>query len=339
MTQPDQLNLSIIIPVYNRPVEVEELLQSLTEQIDKDFEVIIVEDGSSLKCEQVVKKYKGFIEIKYFYKNNSGPGATRNFGCENAGGNYYLFVDSDCIVPPQYIQVIKTSLQKKYLDAFGGPDMARADFTILQRAINYSMTSFITTGGIRGGGEKLDRFYPRSFNMGFSKNVFEKTGGFPSLQFANIKAAGEDIELSIKIREQGFKVGLMNEAFVYHKRRTSIKQFWIQTFNFGFARITLSQRNKGTLKFVHLLPSLFVLGLLFSVILSIWLSAYFILPILFFTLLIFADAVIKNKNIQIGFAAVITTYIQLIGYGLGFILAFIKTYFKNKPFINLQDNN
>lgn len=314
--------LSIIIPVYNRPQEVDELLESLAGQPGSDaIEIIIVEDGSTLKCEEVVKKYLPQLTIQYFYKQNSGPGQSRNFGCTKASGNYFIILDSDCVLPPHYISTLLHALRTDYTDAFGGPDAAHESFTRLQKAINYAMTSFFTTGGIRGSSGKLDKFYPRSFNMGFSKEVFEKTGGFPSVQFAATKAAGEDIELSIKIRELGYSVRLIKEAYVYHKRRTSLKQFFRQTYHFGYARISLLRRNKGALKAVHTLPSLFILGSIFLVLLAIYISGYFLLPLLLLTLLLFIDSSSRTRSIVIGALATLASYIQLTGYGSGFIAA------------------
>ena len=320
-SQIRSISLSLIIPVYNRPFEVEELLESLSRQTDKEFEVVIVEDGSNLRCDDVVKKYGSQLRIHYFFKENTGPGITRNYGIERAKGNYFIFLDSDCIIPPQYIEVVLQSLHTNWADAFGGPDEAHESFSNLQKAINYSMTSFFTTGGIRGGGEKLDKFYPRSFNMGFSKEVYEKTGGFPAVRYAKAKAAGEDIELSILIRKNGFKIGLIKEAFVYHKRRIDLKKFYRQVFNFGYARITLYKRNNGALKLVHLLPAIFTIGLFCCIILS-FISIYFLAPIVLFVLIIFIDAVLKNKSIIIGFLSIFTSLIQLVGYGLGFMKSF-----------------
>ena len=324
------LRLSIIVPVYNRTKEIEELLESLNNQTNKNFEIIIVEDGSSQRCDLVVENNKDKFNIKYFYKENTGPGQSRNFGCEKAEGNYFIILDSDCILPSQYIEVVLNFLNTNFADAFGGPDSAHEGFTNLQKSINYAMTSFFTTGGIRGGGEKFDKFYPRSFNMGFSKEVFNKTGGFPCVQFANTKAAGEDIELSIQIRKLGFSIKLIKEAFVYHKRRTNIKQFFRQTYNFGFARVSLFIRNQGALKIVHVFPSLFLLGMFLLIVLSILFSVYFIIPIIIFSLLLFVDSSIKNKNIYIGILATLASYIQFIGYGSGFIIAFCKLFFFGK---------
>lgn len=313
------VSISLIVPVYNRPEEIRELLESLTLQTDKDFEIVIVEDGSTRTCDQETEAFKDRLNIRYFTKPNTGPGITRNFGFERCTGNYGIFLDSDCIIPPQYIASVRKSLNEHYVDAFGGPDKADESFTVLQKAIDYTMTSFITTGGIRGGGEKLDKFYPRSFNMGISREVFERTGGFPAVKFANTKAAGEDIELSIMIYKAGFSIGLIREAYVYHKRRTSLKLFYRQVFNFGYARITLSRRNKGTLKAVHLLPAAFTLGCLLLVVLAVTCSWKYLLPLLAFIAIVFTDALLKKKNLAVASTAVLTSFIQLFGYGMGFM--------------------
>lgn len=148
--EPD-MKYSIIVPVYNRPDEVDELLDSLTRQQETDFEVIIVEDGSSVPCKDVCDKYTGKLNIHYFNKVNSGPGQSRNYGAERAKGDYLLILDSDVVVPEGYLVAISTELKSSPADAFGGPDRAHASFTPTQKAISYSMTSFFTTGGIRGG--------------------------------------------------------------------------------------------------------------------------------------------------------------------------------------------
>jgi glycosyltransferase involved in cell wall biosynthesis len=315
------ISISIIVPVFNRPDEVAELLQSLSAQTDRDFELVIVEDGSQQRCEKVLDEYRDRLNISYFFKENEGPGIARNYGCVRAAGNYFIFVDSDCILPEQYISVVRRELTANYTDAFGGPDSAHESFSWLQKAINYAMTSFLTTGGIRGGGEKLDKFYPRSFNMGFSREVFEKTGGFPAVQFARTKAAGEDMELSVRIMKLGFSVRLIPQVYVFHKRRTSLKQFYRQTFHFGFARIAIFKRNQGALKLVHTLPSLFFLGSIFLILLSLFISPVFMLPILLLAVLLFTDATIKTHNPAIGLLATLASLIQLTGYGSGFLVA------------------
>lgn len=312
-------HFSIIIPVYNRPDEIDELLESMASQTNREFEIVIVEDGSDKKSDLVIEKYTNRLNISYYYKENTGPGSSRNFGMDRAGGNYFIFLDSDCILPPGYFQVILDYFSHSYVDAFGGPDSAHKDFSDLQKAVNYSMTSFFTTGGIRGGGEKMEKFHPRSFNMGISRQVFEQTGGFPQIRFAIAKAAGEDMDLSIQIKKRGFTTALIKEAFVYHKRRTSLKQFWRQVFNFGIARISIFKRHPESLKPLHMLPTIFLLGCILLVVISLAVSPVFLIPFLIYALLIFMDSAIRNRSIYVGLLSVITSYIQLLGYGYGFL--------------------
>ncbi|MDR2041065.1 MAG: glycosyltransferase [Tannerella sp.] len=305
--------LSLIIPVYNRPDEVAELLESLTLQSAGGFEVIIVEDGSSLACEAIVRGYACRLPVAYYRIPNGGPGPARNYGAARASGEYLIVLDSDCILPPGYIQAVLEALSTTGADAFGGPDRASAHFTPLQKAINYAMTSFFTTGGIRGGSRKeLDRFYPRSFNMGIRRKVYEELGGFSKMRF------GEDIDFSIRIYEAGYKVRLFASAWVYHKRRTDWKKFYRQVYNSGMARINLYKKYPRSLKLVHLLPGLFTLGV------SGCLGASFfclwsLVPLGLYAVLVCTDAALRNKSLRIGLLAVIASYIQLTGYGCGFI--------------------
>jgi len=309
------IKISIIVPVFNRPHEVKELLQSMTEQTDKDFEVVIVEDGSDVTCDSVCEIYRDRLDLHYYYKENSGPGQSRNYGCKQAKGNYFIFLDSDCMLPPHYVEIVKNELKNTPADAYGGPDKAHPDFTHLQKAINYSMTSLFTTGGIRGKSEKLDKFYPRSFNMGYSESVFQATEGFSKMRF------GEDIDMSIRILKNGFKTKLFKKAFVYHKRRSTFKQFFKQVFNSGIARINLYKKYPDSLKLVHWLPSFFTIGMIALILLSIVVSPYFLLFIFLHVLLLWTDSTLRNKNSIVGFLSIITSYIQLSGYGFGFITA------------------
>jgi len=317
---------SIVVPVYNRPKEITELLKSLCEQTNQNFEIIIVDDGSTKKCDDQVINFKSMLDVKYFYKENSGPGLTRNFGNEKSKGNFTIFLDSDCILPPDYIQVVQDRLTKDYADAFGGPDKAHKEFTAIQKAINYSMTSFWTTGGIRGGRLRVNKFYPRSFNMGYSKCVFEKTKGFFDMRY------GEDIDMSIRIENEGFKTTLIQDAYVYHKRRTNFRQFFKQVFHSGKARINLYIRHPHSLKLIHIIPFIFLLSITSILILSLWLSILFMIPLIFYSLVIAIDATIKNRNINIGLQSVASSFIQLCGYGLGFGVEFWnKIVLGNKP--------
>ncbi len=319
-----ELRFSVIVPVYNRPGEIKELLESLTTQTDKDFEIIIVEDGSTEKSDKIVENFSGKLKLKYFFKQNSGPGTSRNYGCLRAEGNYFIVLDSDCIVPVKYIETVRTELNENYADAYGGPDAAHPDFTDFQKAVNYSMTSFLTTGGIRGKNEKIDKFYPRSFNMGFSKEVFDKTGGFSKMRF------GEDIDFSIRILKEGFKTRLIKNAFVWHKRRTNAKQFFKQIYNSGIARINLYKKYPESLKIVHFFPAVFTAGFLILLILSIFVSVRFLIPVAIHIIAVFIDSAVKNKSLKIGFISILTSYIQFFSYGSGFIFAFVKRFFFKK---------
>jgi len=315
---------SVIIPIYNRPGEIKELLESLTNQSFTNFEVIVVEDGSTITCKDVCQSFSSQLKIRYFYKENSGQGFSRNFGFERATGDYYIVFDSDCIIPDDYFETVDNYLNENPLDAFGGPDAALDNFTVIQKAISYSMTSFFTTGGIRGGNRQLEKFRPRSFNMGISKEVFEKTGGY------NITRMGEDIEFSIRIEKSGFKTGLIPAAKVYHKRRTKLSQFYNQLFFFGRGRINIFRFYKSELKAVHLLPVFFVLGLFFWFSTGIWNRELFQLGGTLFAIyyiLIGIDAFIKTNNFLVSCLSLVTSFIQLFAYGMGFIkesFAYIK---------------
>lgn len=318
------MKYSIIIPVYNRPDEADELLLSLTKQTSKDFEVVIVEDGSSVPCKDVVGKYDGQLDIKYYQKENGGPGPARNYGVERAQGEYVLILDSDCVIPEGYIAAVDAELSANPCDAFGGPDAAHDSFTPVQKAISYSMTSFFTTGGIRGGKKKgaMDKFYPRSFNMGVKRSVYNELHGFSKMRF------GEDIDFSYRIVEAGHPSRLFPEAWVWHKRRTDFRKFFKQVFNSGIARINLEKRHPGTMKLVHMLPMVFTVGVIGLVLLAI-IAAVFIpdycwvplIPLLLYALLIFVDSSRQNKSIKVGVLSVPAAFVQLMGYGLGFIKA------------------
>ena len=305
------MSYSVIIPVFNRPDEVDELLQSLTAQRYTRFEVIVVEDGSSIPCKDVVDKYKDKLDIHYYAKPNSGPGQTRNYGAERSHGDYLLILDSDCILPPGYLEAIEHELQTSPADAFGGPDRAHASFTDIQKAINYSMTSFFTTGGIRGGKKKMDKFYPRSFNMGVKRDVYMALGGFSKMRF------GEDIDFSIRIFKGGYRCRLFPDAWVYHKRRTDLKKFFKQVHNSGIARINLYKKYPDSLKVVHLLPAAFTFFVALFLLASP-VCPYSLLPLLLYALLVCVDSAIQNRSLTIGVYSIAAAYIQLIGYGTGF---------------------
>lgn len=313
---PNMPYFSIIVPVYNRVDEVRDLLDSLSQQTSMDFEVVIVEDGSSVRCDGVVKEYSEKISIQYFYKENEGRSIARNYGLERANGEYFLFFDSDCVIPPEYIATLKSALDANYTDCFGGPDSAHSSFTDTQKAINYSMTSFLTTGGIRGGKVQLEKFVPRTFNMGYSRKVWEKVGGFREM-------FSEDIDMSTRIRQAGFSISLIRDAYVYHKRRTNLKAFCRQIYVFGMSRITLYLLYPDSLKLVHWLPAVFVMGVMAMAVLAICLSWMWILPLVVYLLAIFVTALFSTKNLKIASLSVITSVIQLGGYGVGFLKAYI----------------
>ena len=316
------MKYSVIIPVFNRPDEVDELLESLTGQTEKDFDVVVVEDGSANPCEEVCRKYADRLSIHYCAKDNSGPGPSRNYGVERAEGDYVLILDSDCVLPPGYMEAVSKELESDPCDAFGGPDRAHESFTQVQKAISYSMTSFFTTGGIRGGKKKMDKFYPRSFNMGVKRSVYNALGGFSRMRF------GEDIDFSIRIFKGGYECRLFPDAWVWHKRRTDMDKFFRQVFNSGIARINLMKRHPGSLKLVHLLPAAFTVGVILLLVLSLilrflgsWIWIYTLLPIEIYCLLIFIDSSVKNKSMSIGILSVEAAFVQLFGYGFGFIKA------------------
>ena len=317
------MKYSVIVPVYNRPNECEELLESLTHQTQRDFEVIIVEDGSSVPCRDVVERYADKLAVHYYDKPNSGPGQTRNYGVERANGEYVIILDSDVVLPEGYFAAIDAELAANPCDAFGGPDRAHESFSTTQKAINYAMTSFFTTGGIRGGKAKLDKFYPRSFNMGVRREVYQALEGFSAMRF------GEDIDFSTRIFKSGYRCRLFPEAWVYHKRRTDLKKFFKQVHNSGIARIHLSHRHPGTHKLVHLLPAVFTLGVAFLLVLAL-LSLCFgceigtlvsLSPLLLFALLIGVDATRQSCSLAVGVTAIAAAFVQLTGYGTGYLSA------------------
>jgi len=371
------MNYSIIVPVFNRPDEVDELLESLCAQTLKDFEVIIVEDGSQKPCKDVCDKYADILDLHYYLKPNSGPGQSRNYGAERARGEWLIVLDSDVVLPEDYLAHVDERLEMKderydnsqsghstercnhishlsplisHLAAWGGPDAAHPDFTPVQKAISYSMTSFFTTGGIRGssspkGGMKgaLDKFFPRSFNMGIRRDVYLQLGGFSKMRF------GEDIDFSYRIVEAGYTPRLFPDAWVWHKRRTDFRKFFRQVYNSGIARINLEKRHPGTLKLVHLLPTVFTVGVIVCLLCwlvgeglfcygllqspdvpkslmttGLWMSVLTLSPLVLYSLLIFVDSSLKNKSLRVGLLSVPAAFTQLMGYGLGFIESWWK---------------
>ena len=307
---------SVVIPVYNRPQEVAEILTSLTTQSFKDFEVIIVEDGSSKRCDLVVDSFRDRLRIEYYFKPNSGPGPSRNFGFTHARGRYFVIFDSDCTLPDQYFHVVKESLITNQWDAWGGPDRANSNFTLKQRAMAYTMSSIFTTGGIRGGKKHLGWFQPRSFNMGISRKVFEKTGGFKFDRYA------EDIEFSIRMKQSGFKVGLIPEAFVYHKRRISFREFYRQVYNFGKGRAMVGRIHPEEVKVTHWFPTIFLIGSVLLFLLPFFSGLLFTVGLSLFLLYItaiFVDALVSNRNVMVAILSIPAALCQLFGYGMGFL--------------------
>ena len=338
------MKYSIIVPVYNRPDEVDELLQSLTEQELKDFEVVIVEDGSQKPCKDVCDKFADILDLHYYVKENGGPGQARNYGAERARGEWLIILDSDVVLPKGYLKAVEEGVsaplphsegQGGGSAAFGGPDASHPSFTPVQKAISYSMTSFFTTGGIRGGKAKLDKFYPRSFNMGIRRDVYLQLGGFSKMRF------GEDIDFSYRIVEAGYRPQLFPDAWVWHKRRTDFRKFFRQVYNSGIARINLEKRHPGTLKLVHLLPMVFTVGVIALILIAAvaramihydapnwhtwyWICLAALSPILLYALIIFIDSSIKNKSLKVGLLSIPAAFVQLMGYGFGFIESWWK---------------
>lgn len=316
---------SLVIPVFNRPDEIRELLESLTQQSFNNFEVLVIEDGSSIGCENEVRSFEKLLDIKYYYKENTGQGFSRNYGFARATGDYFIVFDSDCIIPSNYLQSVEESLNENYLDAFGGPDLAHNSFSPVQKAISYAMTSVLTTGGIRGKKKRVGVFHPRSFNMGISRKVWEGTDGYI------ITRMGEDIEFSIRIMENGFKVGLISDAFVYHKRRTSYRQFFKQLHFFGRARINIYRFYSKELKLVHFFPACFTLFLLlipFSLIFSR--EIFFVLSTLLclYLVAVFIDAAVRLGNFYLAILSIGAVFTMLCGYGVGFLTEFRREFIK-----------
>lgn len=319
---------SLIIPVYNRPDEVDELLESLS-QLDYTgkFEIVIIEDGSSIPCEEVIQKYAATLSISYYFKENSGPGDSRNYGMRKAKGDYFIIFDSDCIIPKNYLIEVEKALNANYVDCFGGPDKALDSFSDIQKAINFAMTSFLTTGGIRGGSEKIGKFQPRSFNMGLSRKAFEASNGFGNIH------PGEDPDLSIRLWNLGFETRLFSDAYVYHKRRIDWRKFSTQVNKFGKARPILNSWYPKYNKLTFFFPSAFIIGLVVALFLSLiynhdlFLQFYFL-----YFLALFLVSTYQNKSLKIGMLSIKAVWKQFFGYGIGFIESYIKIIIlKQKP--------
>ena len=320
------MKYSFIIPIYNRPEELDELLNSLVSQTyEGDFEVVVIEDGSTITSEQICKKYQNNLSITYLSKPNTGPGDSRNYGMQRAQHDYFLILDSDCILPSHYLEAVDDFLQAHYIDCFGGSDTATDDFTDIQKAINYTMTSLLTTGGIRGSQKRIQRFEPRSFNMGLSRKAFEATGGFGKIH------PGEDPDLVIRLWEKGFDSAFISTAFVFHKRRISWAKFRTQVSKFGQTRAILNHWHPQTRKLTFWLPTCFALGLCGAILL-----AFFghIAPLLVYVsdfILIGWDSARENRSVKIGFLSVWALLVQFFSYGWGFLRATLKIAFVKKP--------
>lgn len=320
-----EVSFSFIIPVYNRPNEIKELLESLRIQTyEKPFEVVIIEDGSTISSAIVVGDFENVLDISYYRKPNSGPGASRNYGMQRAKGNYFIVLDSDCILPEEYLMEVERSLKNEYVHCYGGPDAAHESFSAIQKAINYAMTSWLTTGGIRGGKIAVDKFQPRSFNMGISKQAFEDVGGYRNMH------PGEDPDLTIRIWNKGYKTKLISKAFVFHKRRINWNKFYIQVHKFGMVRPILNQWYPQTKKLTYWFPSLFCIGFLVSAIFAMigyWISLAFF--ILYFVVL-GVDAFRKTKKLKIALLSLFATGVQFLGYGYGFVKSTVYLKFSHK---------
>lgn len=318
---------SLIIPVYNRPDEVNELLESLSKTtFQEKFEIVIIEDGSNIPCKDIVEKFQGKLEITYYFKQNSGPGDSRNYGMQKAKGDYFIIFDSDCIIPEQYLTEVSKGLKENYIDCFGGPDQALSSFSEIQKAINFAMTSFLTTGGIRGGSEKIDKFQPRSFNMGISKIAFEKSNGFGNIH------PGEDPDLSIRLWDLGFETKLFPQAYVYHKRRIDWSKFYKQVNKFGKARPILNHWYPKYNKLTFFFPTAFCLGFLTAILFSLLKNQILLSVYVTYFVMLFVLSAYQNKSFKIAIFSLVAVIIQFYGYGIGFLKSFILVQvLKNDP--------
>lgn len=319
------MRFSIVIPVFNRPDELDELLGSITRQKgDVPHEVIIVEDGSLITSENIVNQYSEKLDIKYCFKNNSGPGDSRNYGMQRSSGNYFILLDSDCLLPDEYLLTVSKSLTDHYTDAYGGPDAAHPSFSVNQKAFNYAMTSLLSTGGLRSAESDKGKFQLRSFNMGISRDAVTRTGGFARQRI------GEDIDLYFRLIERGCTTQFLRDAFVYHKRRTTWSQFFRQTRNFGAARPILNRMHPGSWKMTYWLPSLFLSGLVFSVLLSFLGVPYLLIPFALYALAVGFDATRSNRSLWVGLASILAVFVQFFGYGSGFMRTVFRIYIQGK---------
>jgi len=315
MKEAKEILFSIVVPVYNRRDEVADLLRSLESQTDNGFEIILVEDGSTQPALPDGKGPEG-LRLKYYQKSNEGRSIARNHGIAGADGDFFVFVDSDCILPPEYIAELRKSLAENPVDCFGGPDAAHDSFTDTQKAINYAMTAFLTTGGIRGGKVSMEKFTPRTFNMGFSREVYDRVGGFREM-------FSEDIDMSTRIRNAGFSIALYPDVYVYHKRRVDMKKFWKQVHVFGMSRITLELLYPGSMKLVHWLPAVFTMGAV-ALIIGSFFCKWLLLPLLLYILALLIGGIMATRSLKIATMGVGAAMVQLTGYGTGFIKAYVS---------------
>ncbi|SDG61832.1 glycosyltransferase [Psychroflexus sediminis] len=314
-----ELYFSFVIPVYNRPQEIMELLESLS-QVSESFEVVIVEDGSQDTCKKAVEGSKEKLDISYYFKSNTGPGDSRNYGMKRAKGNYFIILDSDVIVPANYLEVVRKALTESYMDCYGGGDTALDSFTPVQKSIDYAMTSLLTTGGIRGSAQSKssNSYEPRSFNMGISRAAFLESKGFSSIH------PGEDPDLSIRLKKLGFKVGYIDKAQVYHKRRTDFKKFAQQVFKFGLVRPILLVRYPETSKITYWFPFFYTLMLLLGLILLLFKLHFLLYFYALYNFLMFIDALFSHKHFKIAILSVLAANIQFVSYGVGFVWSYFK---------------
>ncbi len=321
-----KLEFSFIIPVYNRPEEIRELLESFsTMDFDDPFEIVIVEDGSGETALAIVENFKDLLNISYYYKENSGPGDSRNYGMKRATGNYFIILDSDVLIPPHYLETVAAFLEEQFVDCYGGSDAAHESFTSVQKAINHSMTSFLTTGGIRGNKKQLGDFEPRSFNMGISKKAFVTTGGFGRIH------PGEDPDLSHRIRKAGFRTSFIPNAFVYHKRRISWRKFYQQVRKFGLVRPILSKWHPDSAKITFWFPTLFVGYICCAIIVSLFLkNAWAFTPLAVYLIAVGVEAIVKTSSLKIAVLAIYAVFIQFFGYGFAFLQSTFLVRWLNK---------
>lgn len=321
----EQLSFSFIVPVYNRPDEIHELLESMSKlDFNGSFEIVIVEDGSEKESKSIVEAFAKNLNISYYKKKNTGPGDSRNYGMKKAKGNYFIILDSDCLLPDHYLQEVEKQLSKEFVHCFGGPDAAHESFSDIQKAIDFVMTSFLTTGGIRGNSRSVDRFQPRSFNMGISKEVFEKTGGFGNIH------PGEDPDLSFRIWKKGYKTRLFAKAFVYHKRRIDWKKFHLQVRKFGMVRPILNKWHPGTAKLTYWFPTFFCFGLVLSIVLFLVDIKWPLVGFAAYILLIFLSALILRQSLIVASYTICALFIQFFGYGYGFLKSTILVNFSGR---------